>query len=195
MSVSFFFLILFSVCSAACILVWFVFGGLRDFKLDQTRQDLFKIRNDLFDLASAGTLDFNEDSYRIVRATLNGSIKFLEDLSFWRVILFLVFSKSRGDNPIIRRKALRREKALAVLPPERRKIYEDAIGNMHIAILQFAIESSIFAFSILWIFICFTKCRDFFGERVDVIAAILKKSAVQSKFRIYDEEAAIVGSV
>ena len=58
----------------------------RDYRADSLRQDLFEIRDELFDQAASGLVDFDEPAYDMLRETLNGNIRFAHRLSLLRVV-------------------------------------------------------------------------------------------------------------
>ena len=59
----------------------------RSYLLDNLRQTLFEIRDDLFDLAAIGEVPFDAYCYRGLRQDLNSLILFADKMSFIRIIL------------------------------------------------------------------------------------------------------------
>ncbi|HET7232610.1 MAG TPA: hypothetical protein VFJ16_21550 [Longimicrobium sp.] len=59
----------------------------RDYRIDRFRHNLFRIRDELFDWAGHGGIEFSHPAYGVVRTTLNGFIRFAEDLSFTSLII------------------------------------------------------------------------------------------------------------
>jgi hypothetical protein len=76
-------------------LLYLVFGLYNDLRIDLLRQDLFQIRDDLFDQAAAGDIAFSSPSYRVTRATLNGLIRFGHRVSL-SGMLVTVYQARRG---------------------------------------------------------------------------------------------------
>ena len=76
--------------------LWCLFFWLyRDFRLDVFRQELFALRDQLFDLALTPSLDFNHPAYGTLRRTINGFIRFGHDLTLSRVLFLLFFEDRR----------------------------------------------------------------------------------------------------
>jgi hypothetical protein len=70
---------------------WIFFHWVyRDYRVDVYRQELFRIRDDFFDLASKGQLRFDHPVYGMLRTVFNGSIRFAHELDFIRMIVLLV---------------------------------------------------------------------------------------------------------
>jgi hypothetical protein len=68
------------------LILWALFYVCyRSYLLDKCRQALFEIRDDLFDLAAQGEIDFHEDCYRTLREDLNSLIFFADKMSFIRI--------------------------------------------------------------------------------------------------------------
>ena len=59
----------------------------KKFQLDSYRQDVFKLRDDLFIYAAQGNISFNHDAYKMARTYLNGSIRFAERSSLLRMVI------------------------------------------------------------------------------------------------------------
>lgn len=74
--------------SLGLIALWALFYlALRAYWLDRLRQKLFAIRDDLFDFAADGGIDFAEPAYRQLRDDLNSLIRFADKVSFLRLVL------------------------------------------------------------------------------------------------------------
>ncbi|MGZ5887742.1 MAG: hypothetical protein ACXWKI_12445, partial [Ramlibacter sp.] len=66
---------------ALAVLVLYLYNGYR---VDVLRQELFEIRDSLFDEAAAGRIDFESHAYRATRLVLNGLLRFAHQLSLAR---------------------------------------------------------------------------------------------------------------
>jgi hypothetical protein len=87
---------------ALSALLWLFYGPWQDFCTDCARQYIFKRRDDVFDLATQGKLDFNSDEYKIIRASFNRIIRFAHELTLFNFILFYVdFNTNAGENAAI----------------------------------------------------------------------------------------------
>ena len=66
------------IVGASLALVWLTLRALRSYKIDATRQDLYRLRDELFDyaLSDQNGLDFDSQSYNIMRSTIHGAIRY-----------------------------------------------------------------------------------------------------------------------
>lgn len=62
------------------------------------RQRLFSLRDELFDFARTGVVDFEEPAYVLVRGTINSVIRFSHQISVTRLFIFIVL-QPYIDNP------------------------------------------------------------------------------------------------
>lgn len=60
----------------------------RDYQVDVFRENLFELRNELFDFAATGGIPFDDPAYRGLRAVCNGYIRFGHRVSFLPGFLF-----------------------------------------------------------------------------------------------------------
>jgi hypothetical protein len=69
--------------------IWALFYvSIRSYLLDDLRQALFEIRDDLFDMAAeGGAISFDDPSYKSLRHDLNSLIFFADKISFMRIAL------------------------------------------------------------------------------------------------------------
>ena len=54
------------------------------YRIDYLRQDLFELRDRLFDDAAAGRISFESHSYRATRTLLNGMLRYAHRMSLAR---------------------------------------------------------------------------------------------------------------
>lgn len=61
--------------TATSCTLWVLFFWLyRDYRLDYYREKLFSVRDELFDLADAGVISFDDPAYVMLRGIINGMI-------------------------------------------------------------------------------------------------------------------------
>jgi hypothetical protein len=65
----------------------FIFGPLQWVSTDAARQHLFVLRDQLFDIARGGRIEFSSEEYRLIRAAFDRQIQFAHLLSFWRFVV------------------------------------------------------------------------------------------------------------
>src|SRR5215469_15899856 len=77
--------------------LWWLFSKeLKAFYIDDTRQKLFKIRDDFFDEARNKNISFDAPAYQMTRYTLNGMIRFTHELSLVFVMVILWSTRFKG---------------------------------------------------------------------------------------------------
>lgn len=74
-----------SVISLFLILI-LVFYFHREYRVSKLRQDLFELRDSLFDEAINGNIKFSSKSYIATRLMINGMIRFSHNISFSRMV-------------------------------------------------------------------------------------------------------------
>src|SRR5260370_1940014 len=86
-------------------------------RLDEFRQAMFIVRDELFDFALAGRIDFGDPAYRLLRHEVNGFIRYAHQLTFFRLVCTLLYWKGQGEQPAVTW-ATRWEAALQHTSPE-----------------------------------------------------------------------------
>ena len=69
--------VLISIAMGVCL----IFVLYNNYRLDHFRQDLFAIRDELFDEARAGRISFASPAYRTTRILINGLLRFGHEIS------------------------------------------------------------------------------------------------------------------
>jgi hypothetical protein len=69
------------------------------YRLDLFRQQVFCVRDDLFDYARAGNIAFSHPAYRLLRQSANGFIRYGHRLTFYRVVTTIIVGRIMGDTP------------------------------------------------------------------------------------------------
>ncbi|QDM16570.1 hypothetical protein FNL55_11335 [Tardiphaga sp. vice352] len=91
---------------AFSLLLLFLFGPWQQTATDFARQIVFERRDQWFDLAHAGHIDFDSTEYRQVRDALNSLIRFAHELTLTRFIFAIAAGETEG--PSESSKAIRR---------------------------------------------------------------------------------------
>lgn len=90
------------VFQAAVCIVGLTFVLLKlwaEHRLDAFRQEMFAIRDELFDYAADGNINFNDPAYRLLRRYMNGFIRYAHQLTFFRFCMTMVEIKLAGKTP------------------------------------------------------------------------------------------------
>lgn len=134
----------------AIFVLWvFYFWFYWQYRVEKTRQELFVIRDELFDYAAAGNIPFNHTAYGLLREMMNSMIRFTHKID-WVTLIFLLLAL---------RKALPKEgkyyillKEIENLPDEAKKEFEKYVFRMNMAVVSHLIKGSIFLMCITIVF-------------------------------------------
>lgn len=72
----------------------------KDFVVDHYRQNLFELRDKLFDEATSGLIEFSHPAYCVLRRTMNGFIRFGHTTGILNILLSYFFVRK---NPIAKK--------------------------------------------------------------------------------------------
>lgn len=122
---------------------WLWFVGYRNYLVDRTRQDLFRIRDDLFDRAKAGEIGFDAEAYKVTRATLNGMIHYTHELSAIRLLLTLPTLRAAARKGYAHKFSVHLEQAKTSLTPAQRILIEKTFEDMHKVTLRHLRDGSL----------------------------------------------------
>lgn len=88
-----------AVQAGACIvaLTFVLLKFVADVRLDEFRQQMFIIRDELFDYAAAGNISFDDGAYRLLRKSMNGFIRYGHQLTFFRLFVTMIELKLKGN--------------------------------------------------------------------------------------------------
>jgi hypothetical protein len=92
---SFSLLVITAAVAGIAISAWVLFYEYPRSAIERTRNELFSLRDELFDLGQKGEIPFDSDAYTILRGLLNGMIRYAHDISGTQLIATqLIRSKS-----------------------------------------------------------------------------------------------------
>ncbi len=83
-------------CIMVASLVLLCLKVLPGYRLVAFRQEMFSLRDELFDYAAAGNIRFNDPAYRLLRQSMNGYIRYAHQLTFFRLFVSLVERRALG---------------------------------------------------------------------------------------------------
>src|SRR5882724_7439343 len=82
------------------VLVITVFWLWPDQRMDLFRQQMFAIRDELFDFAAEGNVRFDEPAYILLRQLMNGFIRYAHNLTPYRTLMAFVRWKVTSNKPV-----------------------------------------------------------------------------------------------
>jgi hypothetical protein len=98
----------------------------RDLFVDSFRQNIFTLRDELFDYAAEGNISFEHPAYKDLRLAMNSVILYAEKITFLRWVFALIVNKYAPD-PVATKYWHRMVNSIASLGPGQR----DHIARMH----------------------------------------------------------------
>jgi len=69
------------------------------FRLDCFRQQMFSVRDELFDYATAGNIAFSDPAYILLRRQMNGMIRYGHQLTLFRSVMTWTIKRVSGNKP------------------------------------------------------------------------------------------------
>ena len=109
---------------AGLLLIWAIWSfGLRPALIDTFRQRVFEIRDEMFDYAAAGNIDFNHPAYGTIRTLMNGYIRFAHRIDPALILISAVYFIFKRDEVRKAQRELKEriELQLSTLPEEHRE--------------------------------------------------------------------------
>lgn len=124
------------------VLWWFFFDLYHKYRLDLYRQNLFEIRDALFEEAAKYGL-FEDKAYTMTRITINGMIRFAHEVSFLRLFLGYFFHSWFVRKDIAGLYMRDYMVALNKLPEEQKKAVIRARVHAHMVLASHVLHTSV----------------------------------------------------
>jgi hypothetical protein len=99
------------------ILLFVVIRLWASLRLDLFRQEMFALRDRMFDYAMDGNIDFSHPAYRLLRKSMNGFIRYAHNLTFYRLTVTMLQWRVLSHRPELKW-AEEWNKALEEIPNE-----------------------------------------------------------------------------
>lgn len=159
----------------ALLLLWILFfWWYRDYRLDYFRQELFALRDELFDVALDGEIEFQNHAYGMLRSTINGTIQYGHQLGFLDLLCSLVFtSRNETQKELVGRYEDRWQRACDKLDPEVSKKLKVIRNRLHLITAEQVVFTSFFLVATL------------FALVFAVLLRFVQRSVVRSLQRVF----------
>lgn len=128
-----------TIVSLAGILV--LLGRLRACAVDDFRQGMFALRDNVFDLAASGALPFDHPAYGMLRSTMNGFVRWADRLQLLQLMVLFVLWHHR-DLGSERRFEIQWKEALATLEQPEQEALGSFRERMHLLVIRYLVFSS-----------------------------------------------------
>jgi hypothetical protein len=123
--------------------MWLLFYfGIRPYRLDHVRFQLFTLRNELFLLAANGRVKFDDPAYLLLRNRINALIRFAHIITAGRIMFIGICERSMVDQ-MAKQTQQRWEAALGNLRGNERKAIEGLNSRIHLLIAKHVITGNI----------------------------------------------------
>jgi len=128
---------------------WLWFIQYKKFFIDDTRQKLFSIRDELFIAASRGEISFDDKLYGMTRITLNGAIQYTHDLTVAKLLGSIILGKFLGETPQLKNYRDSWSQAFSELEPSAKKLILKTHRDMHRAMFNHIARSSLLLMAVI----------------------------------------------
>ncbi|HHM05234.1 MAG TPA: hypothetical protein ENJ19_05770 [Gammaproteobacteria bacterium] len=161
----------------------FFYWVWQQYVIDSTRQQLFELRDALFDLASDGEISYDSEAYVILRKMFNTYIRFAHELNWIHVVAYMMLARQkRGE---ISRSALRVEHLIKeILDRRARKKVEEMVAQLHMVSMWHIVRRSLLLMLMVPIVFIISF---FFMASANVVAKLYKKLGVILDAKAYSE--------
>jgi hypothetical protein len=147
------------------------------------RQELFKVRDDLFLKAAKGNVvQFSDPEYQELRMTLNYMIRYAHTTSIMRILAFAVISRQHCAIEGINRKSFFGRKRLAMYnlsDPAKIDLREEVFRNASTALLGHFCRTSL----LFWIWVgaamLIHHSRGFARNSLSIVSGVLKEARLE----------------
>lgn len=128
---------LISILFLLVLFLWLIPG----YRVDLFRQQMFALRDELFDEARKGNISFSDPAYGMLRSSMNGFIQFGHRLNVWQVMLLNFIArneKNRMTKPFYKQL----EENMTENTPEQKELIKSYYLRMNYCVTKHLINSS-----------------------------------------------------
>jgi len=163
--------------------MFWLWAEYRSYRLDLLRQNLFKIRDDLFAKAASGAFPIDSMAHRMMRSVINGSIRYAHELSFANMLAVYIVAKSSGR---VASAEFRSDlaSALSELPNHQsQKIVMTALDACHLELAKHLLMTSPAVWILTPVMLAWSMLKSTFNVRIAFEAS---RRFARQKFRHLD---------
>ena len=141
---------LLSVVSLAVL--WGGFFWLyRDYRVDMFRERIFRLRDDLFDVARGGELSFDDAAYGMLRRTMNGTIRFGHRFGLLDFVSCVLQVRGVDEREAAKNYHAAWTMALEQVNPEARQKLRVIRGRLHFLVIEQLIFTSLLLYLTIFV--------------------------------------------
>jgi hypothetical protein len=119
------------------------YWDMRQFYVDRTRQRLFELRDSLFDQAVAGLLAFDSPAYGLTRRMINGSIRYIDELSIFQLATLVIMARDAAVSKTIQSAEKEYSVSLSRLTPKASEYVTSVRSQAHKIIAKHVFQTSL----------------------------------------------------
>lgn len=159
---------------ALAFLWMLLFWCYAQYRIDKFRQDMFALRDELFDEARSGRISFDDPAYKHLRDSINGFIKMGHRLSMFQMIAFQVvaakYSRRERKNSVWENLLARHDKEI--------RVFLDSFqSRMHLCVIdQVVLGSPLITLSIVVPAICLVATHAFSSRLLKFLRVPLERA-------------------
>lgn len=147
------------------ILLNSIFYRKFSFEVDRTREELFALRDKLFDLGKNGEVPFDSDGFELLWNTINGTIRYGDKLTLYNGIIETLFLKEESKEYFHDRYEESLQELNRISKAKLVEVHRELVG----IIISHLIRSSILTHLFFWILgLIDTKSYDKITEQISV---------------------------
>ena len=158
------FIVVIEVLIFTGLLVWFFSRPWQNWCTSVTRQNLFALRDQLFDIAADQHIEFSDPVYCRLREYLNGCIRFAHEITFGIFIVGVVCLGSQ----IPKKSDLQEDIESVTDEKARQEMYDIFRKSVSVLLCHMMIRSPFLSLFLLCIY-CFATIRSFVNNKVSDI--------------------------
>lgn len=146
----------------------------RDYTVDRFRQEMFALRDEVFDFAAAGGIAFRHPAYGRLRLTMNGFVRWADQLRLMDVVFRLISHRDQSENDKFDAEW---EKALGGLDGTSRHRMNDFRNRMHQVLIAHLLRRAPVVFATLIVSVVTwamgIRLANFVMERTNALLAVV----------------------
>jgi len=140
--------------------LWYLFyRAFSEYRVDALRERLFALREELFDYAADGHVEFDHPAYGRLRQLVNGLIRFAHRMTFLRAAFGVLFYIFRPNTQLVSRHREEWTKELLTQPIEVQKKLWTIHNRALFLVLRHMVIGSPVLFPIVCILMAWAYCR------------------------------------
>lgn len=137
--------------------------------LDEARDRLFDCRDQLRSTFVANGWSLDSDGYRFARDSINSHLRFIEEISVWKIVVVQGYLKDKPE--VVASMQKKTDELFARVPDEQAKFIKTLRQQTLHTVMEFAITTSVFLVMMAFLMVPFVFLRMVFNSMTRGFAA------------------------